>query len=142
MSIVAQTPSHRDESADAFVHDVATLSLRSFRSCYVLCVLTTTKTLPRRLEFWGIENLGASATLLLRSCRSGYVPTALMLRYRRLSCAHVDFVTLSLRFYRYLIIRSSSRPGSSAFLKWLSLFWILGLTLLRISSNMCVSILM
>ena len=139
---LAQTPSHRDESADVFVHDAATLSLRSSRSCYVLYVLTTTKALPRRLEFFGNENLGASVTLLLRSCRSGYVPTALMLRYRRLSCAHVDFVTLSPRFYRYLIIRSSSRPGSSAFLNWMSLFWILGLTLLRSSSNMSGSILM
>ena len=60
MSIVAQTPSHRDESADVFVHDAATLSLRSSRSCYVLSVLTTTKALPRRLEFLGIKNLGAS----------------------------------------------------------------------------------
>ena len=85
LSIVAQTPSHRDESADVFVHDAATLSLRSSRSCYVLYVLTTIKALPRQLEFLGIENLGASVTLLLRSCHSGYVPTALMLRYRRLS---------------------------------------------------------
>ena len=142
MSIVAQTPSHRDESADVFAHDAATHSLRSSRSCYVLYVLTTTKVLPRPLEYLGIENLGASVTLLIRSCRSGYVSTALMLRYRRLSCIHVDFVTLSPRFYHYLIIRSSSRPGSSAFLKWVSLFWILGLTLLRISSNMSGSILM
>ena len=139
MRFVAQTPSHRDESGDVIVHDAATLSLRSSRSCYVLYFLTTTKAFPRRLEFLGIENLGASATLLLRS---GYVPTALMLRYRRLSCAHADFVTLSPQFYHYLIIRSSSRPGSSAFLKWVSLFWNLGLTLLRISSNMSGSILM
>ena len=62
MSIVAQTPSHRDESADVFVHDAATLSLRSSRSFYVLYILTTTKALPRRLEFLGI---GASVTLLL-----------------------------------------------------------------------------
>ena len=128
MSIVAEMLSHRDESADVFVHDAATLSLRSSRSCHVF---TTIKAHPRRLEF-----LGTSATLLQRSCRSSYVPTALMLRYRRLSCAQVDFVTLSPRIYRYLNIRSSSRPGSSAFLKWVSLFWILGLTLLRISSNM------
>ena len=67
MSIVAQTPSHRDESADVFANDAATLSLRSSRSCYVLYVLTTTKALPRRLEFWGIENLGASVTLLIHS---------------------------------------------------------------------------
>ena len=67
MSIVAQTPSRRDESADVFVHDAATLSLRSSRSCYVLYVLTTTKAFPQRLEFLGIENLGASVTLLLRS---------------------------------------------------------------------------
>ena len=142
MSIVAQTLSHRGESGDVFVHDAATLSLRSSQSCYVLYVLTTTKAFPLRLEFLGIENLGASVTLLLRSCRSGYVPTALMLRYRRLSCAHANFVTLSPRFYHYLIIRSSSRPGSSAFLKGVSLFWNLGLTLLRISSNMSGSILM
>ena len=142
MSIVAQTPSHCDESANVFAHDAATLSLRSSRSRYVLYILTTTKALPRRIEFLGIENLGASATLLLRSCRSGYVSTALMLRYRRLSCVHVDCVTLWPRFYRYLIIRSSSRPGSSAFLKCVSLFWILWLTLLRISSNMCGSIFM
>ena len=63
----SQTPSHRDESADVFAHDTATLSLRSSRSCYVLYVLTTTKALPRRQEFLGIENLGASVTLLLRS---------------------------------------------------------------------------
>ena len=134
MSIVAQTPSHCYESTDVFVHDAATLSLRSLRSCYV----TTTKALPRRLEFLGIENLVTSVTLLLRSCCSGYVPTALMLHYRRLSCAHVDFVTLSPRFYRYLIIRSSSRPVSGLFLKWVSLFRILGL----IWSNMSGSILM
>ena len=133
MSILEQTPSHRDKSADVFAHDAATLSLRSSQSCYVLYVLTRTKALPRRLEFLGIENLGPSATLLLRSCLSGYVSTALMLRYRRLGCVHIDFVTLSTRFYRYLIIRSSSRPGSSAFLKWMSPFSILWLTLLRIS---------
>ena len=67
MGSVAQTSLHRDESADVFVHDAATLSLRSSRSCYVLYVLTTTKALPRRLEFLGIENLGASVMLLLRS---------------------------------------------------------------------------
>ena len=107
VSIVAQTPSHRDESADVFAHDAATLSLRSSRSCYVLNVLTTAKALPRQLGFLGIENVSASVTLLLRSmpsCRSGYVSTALMLRYRRLSCVHVDYATLSPRFYRYLII--------------------------------------
>ena len=70
MSIVAQTPSHRDEGADVFVQDAATLSLRSSRSRYVLYVLTTTKALPRRLEFLGIENLDASVTLLLRSYRA------------------------------------------------------------------------
>ena len=59
--------SHRDESADVFAHDAATLSLHSSRSCYVLYVLTMTKVLPRRLEFLGIENLGSSVTLLLRS---------------------------------------------------------------------------
>ena len=67
VSIVAQTLSHLDESGDVFVHDAATLSLRSSRSCYALYVLTTTKAFPRRLEFLGIENLGASVTHLLRS---------------------------------------------------------------------------
>ena len=57
----------RDESADIFTHDAATLSLRSSRSCFVLYVLTTTKALPRRLEFLGIENLAASVMLLLCS---------------------------------------------------------------------------
>ena len=82
VSIVAQTPSHRNESADVFAYDAATLSLRSSRSCYVLHVLTTTKALPQRLEFLGIENLGASVTLLLRSY-----------------CALVALVTFQLRLW-------------------------------------------
>ena len=146
MSIVAQTPSHRDESGDVFVHDASTLSaalfailLRSVRSYYDEGVSAATRIFRHR-KSWRF--CYASATLLLCSCRSGYIPTALMLRYRQLSCAHADFVTLPPRFYRYLIIRSSCRPGSSAFLKWVSLFWKLGLTLLRISSNMRGSILM
>ena len=61
----SQTSSHRVESADVFVHGAATLSLRFSRSWYyILYVLATTKALPRRLEFLGIENLGASVTLL------------------------------------------------------------------------------
>ena len=141
MSIVAQKRRKRrcihPRCSYAFAALFAIL-LRSVRSYYDQGISAVTRIFGHR-KLWRF--CYASATLLLRSCRSGYVPTLLMLRYRRLSCAHADFVTLLPRFYRYLIIRSSSRPGSSAFLKWVSLFWKLGLTL-RISSNMSGSILM
>ena len=43
---------------------------------------------------------------------------------------------------RCLIVLTNFRPGSSAFLKLVSLFWILGPTRLRISTNMCASVFM
>ena len=71
MSIVAQSPPHRGEIAELFIRDAATLLLRYARSCYALCALATTNALPRRLCYLDIVNIGASATLPLRSWRSG-----------------------------------------------------------------------
>ena len=71
MSIVAQSPSHRGEIAELFIRDAATLPLRYARSCYALCTLATTNALPRQMCYLDIVNIGASATLPLRSWRSG-----------------------------------------------------------------------
>ena len=68
MSIVAQSPSHRGEIAELFIHDAARLLPRSVLSCYALA---TTNALPQRPYYLGIVNLGDSATLLLRPWRSG-----------------------------------------------------------------------
>ena len=70
MSIVAQSPSHRGEIAKLFIHNVAMLLPRSVRSYYALYALARINTLPRRQCYLGIVNLGASATILLRSWRS------------------------------------------------------------------------
>ena len=76
MSIVAHSPSHCGEIAELFIRDAATLLLytlcaallRSVRSHYDLA---TTNASPRRLCYLGIVNLGAYATLPLRSWHSG-----------------------------------------------------------------------
>ena len=47
------------------------LQLRYVQSCHVLYALATINALPRRLCYLGKVNLGASATLSLRSWRSG-----------------------------------------------------------------------
>ena len=70
MSIEPHSPLHRGEIAELFIRDAAMLPLRgstllhSVRSHYDL---TTTIALPRQLCHLGIVNLGASASLPLRS---------------------------------------------------------------------------
>ena len=74
MSIVAQSPSNRSEIAEFFVRDAATLLLRSARSCYALYVLATSSLRPTRFcgdYYSSIVNLGAYATIPLRSFSSG-----------------------------------------------------------------------
>ena len=78
MSILAQSQSHRCESPSYSsamqLHfycasaALCTILLRSVRSCYEL---STTSALPRRLCYLYIVTIGASATLPLRSWRSG-----------------------------------------------------------------------
>ena len=109
MSIVAQTPPHRNESADAFVHDAATLSLRSSRSCYVLYVLTTTKALPRRLELLGTENLGASVTSLLRS----YCALVALATFQLRSCYVLYVLTTTKALPRRLELLGIENLGAS-----------------------------
>ena len=66
MSTIAQSPSHRSEMAELLIRDAATLMLpvHSSRFGYALYALATTATLPRRLCYLGIFNIGASAMLL------------------------------------------------------------------------------
>ena len=69
--IVAKSPSYSSVMQLRFccaLHDLVTLSTLSLRSRYDLA---TNNALPRRLCFFGIVNLGASATLPLRSWRTG-----------------------------------------------------------------------
>ena len=70
MSIVTQSPSQRGEIAELFIRHAALWAsmLCSVRSCYNLA---TTNALPWRLCYLDIVNTGASATLPLRSWRSG-----------------------------------------------------------------------
>ena len=102
MSIVAQSPSNRGEIAELFIRDAATLLLRSSRPCYALYALTTTNALPRRLYYLGIVNLGASATLPLRSWRSGQLQ-ALFKCSPKVGVALLDSRTNSERFHSDVI---------------------------------------
>ena len=78
IAATVQSSSHRGQIAESFDRDAATLPLRSARFCDALYALTTTNALPQRLCHLSIANIGASATfchasatLLLRSWRSG-----------------------------------------------------------------------
>ena len=102
MSIVAHSPSHRGEIAELFIRDAATLCaalLRSVRSHYDLA---TTNALPRRLYYLGIVNLGASATLPLRSLNSGQLQ-ALFKCSPKVGVALLDSRTNSERFHSHVI---------------------------------------
>ena len=106
MSIVAHSPSHRGEIAELFIRDAATLLLRSVRPCYALYALTTTSLRPnappRRLCFLGIVDISASATLPLRSWRSGQLQ-ALFKCLPKVGVALLDSRTNSERFHSHVI---------------------------------------
>ena len=73
--------------------------LRSVRSCYDLA---TTNALPRRLCYLDIVNMGASATLPLRSWRSGQ-PIAWFKCSPKVDVAILDSRTTSERFHAHVI---------------------------------------
>ena len=103
MSIVAHLPPHRGEIAQLFIRDTATLSatlLRSVRSHYALA---TTNVLPRRLCYLGIAYLDASATLPLRSWRSGQF-MALFKCSPKVGVALLDSRTNSEQFRSHVIV--------------------------------------
>ena len=105
MSIVAQSPSNRSEIAELFVRDAAALLLRSARSCYALYVLATSSPRPTRFcgdYYSGIVNLGAYATLPLRSCSSGSLQ-ALFKYSPKVDVAFLDSRTNSERFHPHKI---------------------------------------
>ena len=102
MSIVAHSPLHRGVIAKLFIHNAATLLLRSVRPWYALYTLTTTNALPRRLCFLGIVNLGASATLSLRFWRSGQLQ-ALFKCPPKVCVALLDSRTNSEQFHSHVI---------------------------------------
>ena len=113
MSIVAQSPSHRGEIAKFFIHDAATLLLRSALPSYALYALTTTllgpcydlattNALPRRQCYLGIVNFGASVTLPIRSWRSGQLQT-LFKCFPKVGVALLDSRTNSERFHSHVI---------------------------------------
>ena len=76
MNIIAQSLSHRGEITKLFFRHAATLLLHTLFAIWLQYVrsrydLATTNVLPRRLCYLGIVNIGASATLPLRSWRPG-----------------------------------------------------------------------
>ena len=84
-----------------------TLLLHYVRSCYALCALATTSLattnpLPRRLCYLDIVNIGASATLPLRSCHSGQL-NAWFKCSPKVGVATLDFRTTSERFHAHVI---------------------------------------
>ena len=84
-----------------------TLLLHYARSCYALCALATTSLattspLPRRLCYFDIVNIGASATLPLRSCRSGQL-NAWFKCSPKVGVAILDSRTTSERFHAHVI---------------------------------------
>ena len=111
MSIEAQLPSHCGEIAELFIRDAATLLLGlrfccamrdhvpSVHSCYDHA---TTNTLPRRLCYLDIANMGASATLPLRSWRSGQL-IAWFKCSPKVGVAILDSRTTSERFHAHVI---------------------------------------
>ena len=102
MSIVAQSPSHRGEIAELFIRDAATLLLRYVRSRYALGALAKANALPRRLSYLDIVNIGVSATLPLRSWRSGQL-NALFKWPPKVGVAILDSKTASERFHAHVI---------------------------------------
>ena len=79
-----------------------TLLLRYGRSCYPLCALATTNTLPRRWCYLDIVNMGACATLPLRSWLSGQ-PIAWFKCSPKVGVAILDSRTTSERFHAHVI---------------------------------------
>ena len=79
-----------------------TLLLRYVRSCYALCALATNNALPQRLCYLDIANIGASATLLLRSWRSGQL-NAWFKCSPKVGVAILDSRTTSERFHAHVI---------------------------------------
>ena len=80
--------------------------------------------------------------ILLRSVRSIYDLTTINAVPWRLCLLGKSTLALLSGFCNALDVLATFRPGSRALIKLVSLFWILGPTLLRISSNMSGSILM
>ena len=111
MSIVAQSLSHRGEIAESFIRDTATLLLRFYYASAALCAillrsvrscyeLATTSALPRRLCYLDKVNIGASATLPLRSWRSGQL-NAWFKCSPKVDVAILDSRTTSVRFHAH-----------------------------------------
>ena len=108
MIIVAQSPSHRGSIADLFIRVAATLLLCSAALCAILLrsvrscnKLATTNALPRRLCYLDIFNIGTSATLPLRSWRTGQL-NAWFKCSPKVGVAILDSRTTSERFHAHV----------------------------------------
>ena len=99
---MAKSPSYSSAMQLSFHYTSAALCailLRSVRFCYELA---TTSELPRRLCYLDIVNIGASATLPLRSWRSGQL-NAWFKCSPKVDVAILDSRTTSERFHAHVI---------------------------------------
>ena len=99
---MAKSPSYSSTMQLCFYYASAALRailLCSVRSCYDLA---TTNALPRQLCYLDIVNMGASATLPLRSWRSGQLIAWLKCSHK-VGVAILDSRTTSERFHAHVI---------------------------------------